>query len=889
MGNSQSGLLTYPYLALKSSMEQAERGSNSCWYARASSLLRLIGLGINRSPPHNFSVDALDLSKGEINKGIRTEIYRAYLRYSWHDPRESLSSKLHHYLDLYLQLSDGFIQRPRCSPYYEIRGWFFCLFIDSFGSLQTLMVYENQRCLALFFQEMFDLRRWLTKGKFPKVICTGLITSNPLILVGRGLVANFQVHMIDLLAPFIILGSGSLSVRLFLASESDRTEKGEVRMECHGGTGMRGQGPGSFAICMDLPVILIVCSFGKWWLVLLSVSLLYALMTQAITVPFNLFNMSRVEVNCASRLTCDHPHEGAQIKSLSAVGMPHTYHKLHRSLGILYPHITALVLHPFRLEAALNRLHFHDVDIISNSMKLPLVNDGLVVETSRLSDMRSAALPARGHLSSSYHSESKDGHLTHMGYPRVSSSVSGRRSLQTKRKSERNSNTSDHGRRNLNSQNVLSLSKCDDRVVSRGRLLQSYCHSGKNGNLSVLVRNSSAKFTSSKYQSVVPCEQQLGDFGCDDYVGDVVVRNILQENVSGIEGRRLFVKNRGSDEDKDDYGDSMEENCKIFNRKPRKTDRQPSCRNLAMEKVAILKRGETIKKFVQDRSSDDAENRQDPARARLFADNNHVKARVAGDDNDVSRRDGAAVHGNKAKYIVETFKTGSAAAIYRKKTKAEPDASKVGSKITSLKTSNNTYTDARPGVGGGGSSHNHGNPCKSGNDLVITSTKRPGPDPSIISKGASGLLRSVSAESKFSEAIGDEELSVMSKEFGVRSHSEGEVNVKIGSPPVSSDRAESSFPFFVAEKWAGPTYSNSPSPSCLPLPKFKVRPNAADSFDLERLQTKANKTNCSPGSPFGDKETQSAFPRGQSSANPTNQVGVDAFATRNLLRLLRLE
>eukprot|EP01018_Ginkgo_biloba_P023884 Gb_08808 [translate_table: standard] len=512
---------------------------------------------------------------------------------------------------------------------------------------------------------------------------------------------------------------------------------------------------------------------------------------------------------------------------------------------------------------------------------------GRVVETSRLSDMQSTALPVRGNLPSSYHRESKDGHLTHMGYSRVSSSVSGRRSLETKRKSERNSNAPDHGRRKLNSQKVLSLSDCDDRVVSRGRLLQSSCHSGKNGNSYVLVRNSSAKYSSSKYLSVEPCEQQLGDFGYDEYVGGGFVRNILQENVSGIEGRRLFVKNRGSDEVEDDYGESMEENCKRFNRKPRKTDRQPG-RNLAMEKVTILKRGETIKKFVQDKSSDDAENRQDTARARLFADNNHVKARVAADDNDVSRRDGATVHDNKAKSIVETFKMGSAAAVHRKKAKAEPEASKVGSKVSYLKTSNNTYTNARPGVGGG-SNHNHGNPSKSVNDLVITSTERLGPDPSIISKGASGLLSSVSAESKFSEAIGDEELSVMSKEFGVGSNSEGEGNVKIGRPPVSSDQRESSFPFFVAEKWAGPTYSNSPSPSCLPLPKFKVRPNAADSLDLAGLQIKANKTNCAPKCPFGDEESQSVIPRVQSSANLTNQVGVDAFATRSLLHLLRLD
>ncbi|KAI4349491.1 hypothetical protein L6164_010074 [Bauhinia variegata] len=37
---------------------------------------------------------------------------------------------------------------------------------------------------------------------------------------------------------------------------------------------------------------------------------------------------------------------------------------------------------------------------------------------------------------------------------------------------------------------------------------------------------------------------------------------------------------------------------------------------------------------------------------------------------------------------------------------------------------------------------------------------------------------------------------------------------------------------FFSELWAGPTYSNSPPPSSLPIPKFSVRPKRTVSLDL---------------------------------------------------------
>jgi len=64
-------------------MEYVEHGIDSYWYVRTSSLLHLIDLDIYRPPPHSSSMDVVYLSKGEIKKGIRSEIYRVYLRSTW--------------------------------------------------------------------------------------------------------------------------------------------------------------------------------------------------------------------------------------------------------------------------------------------------------------------------------------------------------------------------------------------------------------------------------------------------------------------------------------------------------------------------------------------------------------------------------------------------------------------------------------------------------------------------------------------------------------------------------------------------------------------------------------------------------------------------------------
>ena len=56
----------------------------------------------------------------------------------------------------------------------------------------------------------------------------------------------------------------------------------------------------------------------------------------------------------------------------------------------------------------------------------------------------------------------------------------------------------------------------------------------------------------------------------------------------------------------------------------------------------------------------------------------------------------------------------------------------------------------------------------------------------------------------------------------------------------------------LSELWAGPTYSNSPPPSSLPIPKFSVRPKRSVSLDFPgscpevEMQLRANSAPSSP-------------------------------------------
>lgn len=54
-----------------------------------------------------------------------------------------------------MEIEDLFIFR--CPCYYEIHGWFHCLFRESNNSISTFSRYPNQRCLALYLGEAMRL------------------------------------------------------------------------------------------------------------------------------------------------------------------------------------------------------------------------------------------------------------------------------------------------------------------------------------------------------------------------------------------------------------------------------------------------------------------------------------------------------------------------------------------------------------------------------------------------------------------------------------------------------------------------------------------------------------------------------------------------------------
>lgn len=46
------------------------------------------------------------------------------------------------------------------------------------------------------------------------------------------------------------------------------------------------------------------------------------------------------------------------------------------------------------------------------------------------------------------------------------------------------------------------------------------------------------------------------------------------------------------------------------------------------------------------------------------------------------------------------------------------------------------------------------------------------------------------------------------------------------------------FPLLISEKWAGPAYTNSPPPSCLPLPNFSAKKFSKESAEIDRFATR---------------------------------------------------
>lgn len=333
-------------------------------------------------------------------------------------------------------------------------------------------------------------------------------------------------------------------------------------------------------------------------------------------------------------------------------------------------------------------------------------------------------------------------------------------------------------------------------------------------------------------------------------------------------------------------------NRRAFNGGKNPKSAENTGKNLVMGNVTILKRGENIEDVVSCvKSADKEENdiivktslhvAENPVRGGKRLSGGYFHGRISEGCSDYSR--GAADKKTECQAVVGGSKFASARTVQKKKTKAPFRTSQVCPVSPSYDSTAKSYS-------------RDGAVCvdeldKLGKNYVITSADRLGPDPSTILKDvSSGILRSVSTGSRFSEEIKDVDLPVILPELVTRRES----SMKSGTRSASSSGpTESPAPNSLRDWWAGPAYTNSPSPSCLPLPKYflrhKMRSNPMESNGLVGDDYTNIGTTTAPESAIRDNKKQIPLDVKQFPMGVTNQVGVDAFATRNLRRLLQLE
>lgn len=184
------------------------------------------------------------------------------------------------------------------------------------------------------------------------------------------------------------------------------------------------------------------------------------------------------------------------------------------------------------------------------------------------------------------------------------------------------------------------------------------------------------------------------------------------------------------------------------------------------------------------------------------------------------------------------------------------------------------------------------NPEKMFDSLVITSTDPLGPDPSVLPKEGSGIVQSVSEKMKATET---------SMGYGSQKESVsfvGDGFSQVGSPPTRCDNVKSfDSPVFEMENyWAGPAYSNSPPPSSLPVPKFSKQQMRSISGDLIEASESFNKVGEAMKHAYEQVQIgpiamgkAKCFTALDQSHNSNIQVGFDVSATQDLRRLLRLD
>lgn len=87
--------------------------------------------------------------------------------------------------------------------------------------------------------------------------------------------------------------------------------------------------------------------------------------------------------------------------------------------------------------------------------------------------------------------------------------------------------------------------------------------------------------------------------------------------------------------------------------------------------------------------------------------------------------------------------------------------------------------------------------------------------------------------------------------------------------------------FLLSELWAGPTYSNSPPPSSLPIPKFSVKPKRTVSLDLPSSCPKIEMHLMAKSAPCS--------PRREYSPSASDFLANADSATKTLRRILNLD
>ncbi|MCO5607542.1 hypothetical protein L7F22_061739 [Adiantum nelumboides] len=101
------------YRAFSASQDMALAGDRSSWYAQTRDWFSSQGLDIDRLPPLQYDTRAPtnSLTRSERNRVIRQEIWHTYIQRTWVDPGHELPSKMLHYREHFLQLSEqGFIE-----------------------------------------------------------------------------------------------------------------------------------------------------------------------------------------------------------------------------------------------------------------------------------------------------------------------------------------------------------------------------------------------------------------------------------------------------------------------------------------------------------------------------------------------------------------------------------------------------------------------------------------------------------------------------------------------------------------------------------------------------------------------------------------------------------